>query len=155
MKKGRNASSAKGPTQRQFRVGEELRHALVRILERAHFRDPDLSGVPITVTEVRISPDLRNATAFITPLGGREIEKVVKALNRAAGYFRREIPHEVQLRAVPEIAFSADKSFDYSSKIDALLAQPQVARDLDQDAARDLGPDAGSDADADTGGKRG
>lgn len=149
MKKGRNTSSAKGPTQRQFRVGEELRHALVRILERAHFRDPDLSGVPITVTEVRISPDLRNATAYVTPLGGRDTARVVKALNRASGYFRRELPHEVQLRMVPEISFSADKSFEYSSKIDAILAQPEVARDLGQDA------DPAADPDADTSGKRG
>ncbi|MFM2129854.1 MAG: ribosome-binding factor RbfA, partial [Pseudomonadota bacterium] len=145
MKKGRNDSPARGPSQRQFRVGEELRHAMARIIDHAHFRDPDLAGVPITVTEVRVSPDLHNATAFVTPLGGRDLEKVVAALNRAAGYFRREIAREVQLRVVPEIAFAADKSFDYSSRIDALLAQPRVARDLDPDDADADADDAGSD----------
>jgi ribosome-binding factor A len=142
MKKGRNASSAKGPSQRQYRVGEELRHAIARIIEHAHFRDPDLAGVPITVTEVRISPDLHNATAFVTPLGGRDMDKLVPALNRASGYFRRELAREVNLRTVPIVQFAADRSFDYSSRIEEILARPQVARDLaGEDGAKGSGED--------------
>lgn len=133
MKKGKQARGAKGPSQRQYRVGEELRHAIAAIIDHAHFRDPDLAGVPITVTEVRVSPDLRNATAYVTPLGGRDLDKVVAALNRASGYFRREIARAVELRLVPQIAFTGDTSFDYSSKIEALLAAPEVARDLQPD----------------------
>ena len=74
------------PSQRQLRVGEELRHAVVRILDHAHFRDPDLVAASITVTEVRVSPDLKNATAFVIPLGGLQMARVVAALNRAQGY---------------------------------------------------------------------
>lgn len=149
MKRQKNAARSRGPSQRQYRVGEELRHAIARILDRAHFRDPDLAGVSVTVTEVRISPDLHNATAYVTPLGGRDMEKVVAALNRASGYFRREIAREVVLRMVPEIGFEPDRSFDYSSRIDAILAAPRVARDLasrDDDGDKD---DAPGDVDAD------
>ena len=149
MKRQKNATRSRGPSQRQFRVGEELRHAIARILDHAHFRDPDLAGVSVTVTEVRISPDLRNATAYVTPLGGRDMEKVVAALNRASGYFRREIAREVALRMVPEVGFEPDTSFDYSSRIDAILAAPKVARDLaSRDDNEDDAPgDANADAD--------
>jgi ribosome-binding factor A len=150
MKRQRNAARVKGPSQRQYRVGEELRHALAHILDHAHFRDPDLSGVSVTVTEVRISPDLRNATAYVTPLGGRDMDKVVAALNRASGYFRREIARAVVLRVVPDIAFVPDTSFDYSTRIDAILAAPQVARDLtshDRDRDDEDGSTASGGAD--------
>jgi ribosome-binding factor A len=130
-----------GPSQRQLRVGEELRHALVEILPRAHFRDPELQGVSLTVTEVRASPDLKHATAFVTPLGGRGAEVVVKALNRAAAYLRGEVARMVQLRHAPELVFAADRSFDQASRIDAALRRPDVQRDLA--AARD-----GDDGDA-------
>lgn len=146
MKKGKSASRSNTPSQRQYRVGEELRHGLARILDHAHFRDPTLSGVSITVSEVRISPDLSNATAFITPLGGDDMTEVVAALNRAAGYFRREIAREIRLRHIPKIGFEADTSFAYSSHIDALLAQPDVARDV----ARDLVGKDEAQADADS-----
>jgi ribosome-binding factor A len=145
MKKTRGRSGT--PSQRQYRVGEELRHVIAHVLDRAHFRDPDLDGVSITVTEVRISPDLLAASAFVTPLGGRDIEKVVAALNRASGYFRREIAHEIALRRVPVITFVADTSFDYSSRVENLLARPDVARDIaapdDPDREADPDPDAG------------
>ena len=130
MRKQRSARRGAVPTQRQLKVGEELRHALVRIVERAHFHDPDLAGASITVTEVRVGPDLRTATAFVMPLGGRHMERVVAALNRAAGYFRREIGNEIVLRYVPEVAFAPDTSFDYSTRIDEILQRPEVARDL-------------------------
>lgn len=125
---------AAGPSQRQLRVGEELRHAIAQIIERAHFRDPALHDVPITVTEVRVSPDLKNATAFVTPLGGGDTKDVVAALRRAAPYFRGQIARAVKLRAVPNISFEADNSFDYASKISGLLHQPEVARDLTEEA---------------------
>ena len=122
------------PSQRQLRVGEELRHAVVRILDHAHFRDPDLAAASITVTEVRVSPDLKNATAFVIPLGGLQMARVVAALNRAQGYFRRELGRELALKFVPCICFAADTSFEYSSRIDTLLHQPDVERDLEADA---------------------
>lgn len=148
MRKGRTpsrgASRPTTPSQRQYRVGEELRHALARILDHGHFRDPDLAGVSVTVTEVRVSPDLRAATAFVTPLGGRDMEKVVAALNRASGYFRRELARLVVLRHVPEIGFTPDTSFDEAGRIAALLAHPDVARDIG-DEGGDEGDDEGDE----------
>ncbi len=131
------------PSQRQLRVGEELRHSVVRIFDHAHFRDPDLAAASITVTEVRVSPDLKNATAFVIPLGGLEMDRVVAALNRAQGYFRRELGRELALKFVPRIRFAADTSFEYSSRIDALLHQPDVERDLDSGARADHGEGEG------------
>lgn len=118
------------PSQRQLRVGEELRHGLARILARGELADPALKDVSVTVTEVRMSPDLKNATAFVTPLGGGHAAEVVKALNRAGGYFRGQIVHEVELRYAPSVRFTADRSFDTASRIEALLHDPAVARDL-------------------------
>ncbi len=121
---------AKAPSQRQLRVGEELRHALAWILERGDIRDPGLGGVAVTVTEVRVSPDLRNATAFVMPLGGGESEDVVAALNRAAPFLRRKIGKAVKLKYLPGLNFIADRSFDQAGRIDDLLKDPSVARDL-------------------------
>jgi len=121
---------AAGPSQRQLRVGEELRHALAQIIERAHFRDPVLQDVSVTFTEVRVSPDLKAATAFVTPLGGTGVDEVVAALRRATPYFRGQIARAVKLRVVPNLFFEADTSFDYANKIAGLLHQPEVARDL-------------------------
>jgi len=118
------------PSQRQLRVGEELRHALVRILAHEHFRDPALDGVQVTVTEVRISPDLRNATAFVVPFGGGEGTDLVAALNRAAGFFRAQLAHAVSLRFAPTIRFEIDRTFEQASRIDQLLHDPRVERDL-------------------------
>ncbi len=118
------------PSQRQLRVGEELRHEVARILEHAHFRDPDLASVSITVTEVRVSPDLKNATAFVTPLGGGDMERVVAALNRAQGYFRGQLGRSLALKFVPRVTFTADTSFDYSTRIEEVLHRPDVERDL-------------------------
>lgn len=123
------------PSQRQLRVGEELRHVLAEILGRGDVRDPDLTDATITVTEVRISPDLRNATAFVVPLGGAEVERTVAALRRAAPYLRSRIARAVQLRLVPTLSFEADTSFDYAGRIDRILHAPQVERDLDGDDA--------------------
>jgi ribosome-binding factor A len=132
------------PSQRQLRVGEELRHALVRILGRGGLRDPELAGVQVTVTEVSVSPDLRNATAFVVPFAGGSSDKLVKALNRAAGFFRAQFGHELKLRYVPGIRFEPDRSFDHASRIEQLLHDPRVASDL-----------ADAEDEDDTGGGRG
>lgn len=121
----------KPPTQRQRRVGEELRHALAWVLERGDLRDPILSSTPVTVTEVRASPDLRNATVFITPLGGGDPKEVLAALGRAAPFLRHEIARRVELRVVPRLVFQPDTTFDELSHIDRLLHQPEVVRDLE------------------------
>ena len=124
----------KAPSQRQLRLGEELRHALARIVERTNFRDPDLRDVPITVTEVRLSPDLKNATVFVMPLAGANIDSVVAALRRAAAYFRGRIAREVKVKFVPVLSFEPDMSFEIASRIDALLHSPAVARDTETEA---------------------
>ena len=117
-----------GPSARQLRVGEELRHALARIIERGELRDPDLAGVSVTVSEVRASPDLKRATAFVMPLGGRDVEPVVAALGRAAPYIRRLIAHEVKLRYAPELVFRADPAFAEANRIAALLRDAGIVQ---------------------------
>jgi len=125
------------PSQRQLRVGEVVRHALVAALERAHFRDPVLAESSVTVTEVRMSPDLRHATAFIVPFGvGGDAAELVKALNRAAPYLRHQIAPALQLRVLPDLHFREDVSFGHAAKIDALLRSPAVLRDLEPPAPR-------------------
>jgi len=132
----------KTASQRQLRVGEELRHTLAQIFEHGTLRDPALSGVSVTVTEVRVSPDLRNATAFVMPLGGGNTEAVVAALRHAAPFLRREVARAVNLKFAPNLSFQPDGSFDEASHIDALLRDPQVARDLHADDGDDaLGED--------------
>jgi len=132
---------AKAPSQRQLRVGEELRHAVAWILERGEIRDPGLGDRPVTVTEVRVSPDLRYATAYVMPLGGANTEAVVAALNRAAPFVRRQIGHAVKLRYLPSLSFVADTSFDQARHIEDLLRDPAVARDLGDDDDAEKGPD--------------
>lgn len=124
-------SRGKPPSQRQLRVGEELRHALVQILARADFNDPDLASVNITVTQVQMSPDLQNATVFVIPLGGTRLRETVAALNRAAGYLRGQLGREVTLRYTPRISFAADHSFDHAAEVERLLDRPRVRRDID------------------------
>ncbi|MEC9153945.1 MAG: 30S ribosome-binding factor RbfA [Pseudomonadota bacterium] len=124
----------KQPSQRQLRVGEALRHALSGILGRGKLRNPTLRNVSITVTEVRTSPDLKNATAFVMPLGGEAADEIVEALGKAAPYLRSTVAREVELRHVPRLQFEVDRSFGQADHIDSLLRQPQVARDLDESA---------------------
>ena len=129
----RKKKSSAPAGQRQLRVGEEMRHALSEILREHHLADPDLKGKIITVTEVRISPDLRNATAFVLPLGGTETDKTVQALNRAAGSFRGELGRAVKMQFTPTIRFRADETFEEASRIERLLHDPSVVRDLKKD----------------------
>ena len=126
----RDHQKKRPPSQRQLRVGEELRHALARILTRGELRDPALQGVTVTVTEVQMSPDLRNATAYVMPLAGREADTVIEGLMRSAGYLRSQLAREVPLRFAPALAFALDTSFDHASRINELLHRPEVERDL-------------------------
>lgn len=126
----RKKKSSAPAGQRQLRVGEEMRHALSEILREHHLADPDLAGKIITVTEVRVSPDLRNATAFVLPLGGTDTQKTVDALNRAGGYFRGELGRAVKMQFTPTVRFRADETFEEASRIEKLLHDPAVARDL-------------------------
>ncbi|MCF8533694.1 MAG: 30S ribosome-binding factor RbfA [Reyranella sp.] len=123
----------RAPGQRQLRVGEELRHILAELLERGDMRDPDLRGASITVTAVDISPDLRNATAFVMPLGGQEEPRLLAALRRAAPWFRARVGERAGLRHAPEIRFETDRTFDEADRIGALLRRPDVARDIKND----------------------
>lgn len=135
--KASDQRSGQQRSQRQLRVGEELRHVLARVLARGELRDPHLAGVSLTVTEVRVSPDLKNATAFVVPLGGGELESVIAALNHAAGFLRGQLGHEVQLRHTPRLSFQADHSFDEAAHINEILHHPRVARDVEAPPADD------------------
>ncbi|MCW8971063.1 MAG: 30S ribosome-binding factor RbfA, partial [Rhodospirillales bacterium] len=129
-----NRREGKTPSQRQLRVGEELRHALAWLLERGDFHDQELTSNPVTVTEVRIGPDLRNATVYITPLGGGDASEVLTALNRARPFLRRQIASRIRLKFVPNIHFESDPSFDHAYRIERILLSPEVARDTARDA---------------------
>ncbi|MFE0752650.1 30S ribosome-binding factor RbfA [Inquilinus sp. NPDC058860] len=138
-------TTANGPSQRQLRVGEELRHALAAILLRGEMHDPDLAGVSITVSEVRPSPDMKHATVFVTTLNGDKMDVVLPALRRAASFLRGQVAKTVRLRHTPQLSFQADTSFDYAQKINTLLHQDVIARDLSDDE----GPSDGKADDAD------
>ncbi|MEE2655021.1 MAG: 30S ribosome-binding factor RbfA [Pseudomonadota bacterium] len=122
--------SGRERTQRQLRVGELIRHSLVEILTRDDLRDPNLSGVSITISEVRVSPDLKNATAYIMPLGGRNIPKILAALKRAAPYLRRRVGASATMRYMPTLSFVEDRVFDEGEKIATLLRSSKVSKDL-------------------------
>jgi ribosome-binding factor A len=130
------AGPERGVRQRQLRVGEELRHVLSKILREGECRDPALGHASITVTEVRMSPDLRNATAFVMPLAGVNAVEIMAGLKRSAAFLKGRVAREAALRNAPNLAFALDDSFDHADRISALLAQPQVARDLQPEPAR-------------------
>ncbi len=117
-----------------------MRHALARIFERGELHDPALHEAPLTVTEVRVSPDLKRATAYVMPLAGRNAAEIMAGLKRGAGHLRRLVAQEVKLRVAPQISFALDQSFDEASRIDSLLRREDVARDLgagDENSAED------------------
>jgi ribosome-binding factor A len=122
--------------QRSLRVGEELRHALSGILYRGECHDPALREASIAVTEVRFSPDLRNATVFVMPLGGVNAPEIVAGLRRGAPFLKRLLAREMPLRYTPNLIFELDLSFDQADRIAALLARPEVEQDLGRNAAR-------------------
>lgn len=121
------------PSQRQLRVGEQVRHALAQTLQRGEVRDPTVEGLVISISEVRMSPDLRIATAYVSPLTAADKQVVVDALNRNSRYIRgRVTPALRQLKYMPEIRFRLDTSYENFEKIDRILRSPEVARDLDK-----------------------
>jgi ribosome-binding factor A len=119
-----------GPSQRQLRVAEEIRHVLAGIFLRREFRDPELAEADITVSEVRLSPDMKHATAFISRLGRTDVEALLRALQRAAPWLRSQVAHALPLRYTPELSFQPDHALDYAMKINRLMQRPEVARDL-------------------------
>lgn len=127
---GARAVGAKAPSQRQLRVGELIRHALSEVLSRGGVREPVLEKSVVTVTEVRMTPDLRRAIAFVSPLGGGDAAPVVAALTRVKAYLRGQLAHEVRLRHMPDLEFAPDTSFDYADHVGRLLESGPVKRDL-------------------------
>lgn len=134
--------SGKAPSQRQLRVAEEIRHALARVFERGEVHEPSLTEPPISVTEVRISPDLKNATVFVVRLGGGDMTEALQALARARGYLRHKVAETIHTKYTPELRFAADESFDEAGHINALLHSPDVVRDLKAGAVPDGAEDA-------------
>ena len=135
---GRHKQHApKAPSQRQLRAGELVRHALVSILTREELRDPDLEGILISVTEVRASPDLRNAKVYVAPLGQGDPKKLAAGLNRCAGFLRGRLGREIDMKFTPELHFHPDNSFDTASHVDELLSRPEVRQDLDSEYDED------------------
>ncbi|HXJ01213.1 MAG TPA: 30S ribosome-binding factor RbfA [Micropepsaceae bacterium] len=137
MPRHRNASHNKGPSQRQLRVGEVLRHSLSDILRVNDIRDPDLLGVSVTVTEVKPSPDMRHATVFVEPLGGRNADIIIAALNRHRGFLRGELGRTITLKFTPELRFVEDTSFAEAERIAKILHSEKVARDLQAGTSED------------------
>ncbi|QYU68308.1 30S ribosome-binding factor RbfA [Leptolyngbya sp. 15MV] len=129
-----------GPSQRQLRVAEEVRHALSAIFTREEFRDPALHGLHVTVTEVRASPDLKHMTAFVSGLGRDLTKEQFAGLRRVSPFLRKQVAHAVRLKYAPDLHFQPDTALDYAMKIDAVLKRPEVQRDLASPAA-DTGED--------------
>ena len=131
MAKTRPPTGSGSPSQRQLRVGEVIRRALSEILARGEVHDPELAHVSVTVGEVRVSPDLRQATAFVLPLGGENTPEVVRALGRNRSELRRLVTDRIDLRFSPELAFRADTRFDQMDRTREILRSPDVRRDLE------------------------
>jgi ribosome-binding factor A len=117
-------------SQRQLRVGEELRHALAQLLKPGELHDPVLYDANVTVTEVQLSPDLRNATAFVMPLGGADAANIMAALRRSAPFLKGQVGRKVRLRRIPNLTFALDSAFDSAERITAILQSEAVERDL-------------------------
>ena len=147
-----NASGPMGPSQRQLRAGELIRHALVDVLRDQAIHDEALLGVSITVTEVRLSPDLKHATCFVEPLGagvetaetaGQE-SAIIKALNTHAKFLRGQLGRHIDMKFTPDLKFRHDESFDAASQMDRLFEDPRVRADLEREADDEDNPDAGA-----------
>lgn len=129
QKKTRRESD-RAPSQRQLRVGELIRHSLAEMLVRGEVHDPVIEAHLITIPEVRMTADLRLATIYVMPLGGRDADKVIDALERNKKFLRGEIAHHVNLKFAPDIRFRIDERFDEAERIEKLLRTPAVRRDL-------------------------
>lgn len=139
--------AARGPSQRQLRGGEVVRRVLAEIVARGTIRDPDLVDVTITISEVRVSNDMRHATCFVAPLGGGDATKLAEALTRAKSYIRGQLGKELTFKFLPDLTFLPDLSFDQAEMIERLLHSPKVAQDLEHD--KDNGEEDASDFDED------
>ena len=129
-----NKDSGPGGSQRQLRVGEIVRHAMAEILAHGSVHDVELEGHIITVPEVRMSPDLKLATIYVMPLGGRDTDKVIAALERNKKFLRGEVARRVNLKFAPDVRFRTDERFDEAERIEKLLRTPAVQRDLAPDS---------------------
>ena len=134
MPRHHKKSSAAGGSQRQLRVGELVRHAIADVLSQGSAHDHDLEGHIITVPEVRMSPDLKLATIYVMPLGGRDTDKVIAALERNKKFLRGEVARRVNLKFAPDVRFRVDDRFDEAERIEKLLRTPAVQRDLTPDS---------------------
>jgi ribosome-binding factor A len=130
-KSNQREPASAGPSQRALRVGELIRHALAEMLSRGDIHDPTIESHLITVPEVRMSPDLKLATVYVMPLGGKDVAAVVKALDANKRYLRGEIAHRVNLKFAPDLRFRADERFDEAERIEKLLRTPAVRRDVE------------------------
>ena len=134
MPRHHKKSSPAGGSQRQLRVGELVRHAVADVLSQGSAHDPDLEGHIITVPEVRMSPDLKLATIYVMPLGGRDTDRVIAALERNKKFLRGEVARRVNLKFAPDVRFRVDDRFDEAERIEKLLRTPAVQRDLAPDS---------------------
>ena len=132
-KKNQKSDSPASASQRQLRVGELIRHAVADMLSRGEVHDPVLETHMITIPEVRMTADLKLATVYVMPLGGRDVKQVLAALNDNKKYLRGEIAHRVNLKFAPDIRFRADERFDEAERIEKLLRTPAVQRDIERD----------------------
>jgi ribosome-binding factor A len=129
----RRSEKSSGPSQRQLRVGELIRHALAEMLTRGEIHDEVIASHLVTIPEVRMSPDLRLATIYVMPLGGKDVAPVLTALERNKRFIRSEVAEAVNLKFAPDIRFLADETFEEVERIDRLLASDKVRRDLEKD----------------------
>ncbi|MGZ3401532.1 MAG: 30S ribosome-binding factor RbfA [Caulobacteraceae bacterium] len=127
--KGRG-HALQGPSQRQLRAGELIRHALVEVLREQELQDEAMQGVSVTVTEVRLSPDLRHAAVFVEPLGGGHAQEVVKTLNRHAKFLRGRLGHGIDMKFTPDLKFLHDESFEAAARMAKLFDNPRIREDL-------------------------
>ena len=133
-------AQAQPPSQRQLRAGELVRHALADILRQGDLHDQALETASVTVTEVRLSPDLRHAVCFVIPLGGGHAGETVEALNRHARFLRGRLGREIDLKFTPDLKFVHDQSFEEASRMEALFRRPEVRRDIEGEDAQSPSP---------------
>jgi ribosome-binding factor A len=136
-------AALQGPSQRQLRAGELVRHALAEVLRVEELQDETMAGVSITVTEVRLSPDLRHASVFVIPLGGAHAPEVVDALNRHARFLRGRLGHGIELKFTPELKFLNDQSFEAAERMARLFDNPRIREDLMKEDPQDGDSEAG------------
>ena len=130
--KGRGGAGAKGPSQRMLRVGELIRHKVSEMLMRGDIHDDVIAGHSITIPEVRLSPDLKLATVYVMPLGGKDIKPVIVALMKHRKYIRAEVAQTLDLRYAPDLRFREDETFEEATRIDRLLDSPKVKQDTEK-----------------------